>query len=66
MLYEMVPTRQADAQMVFTAVGVILVGVALLIQDDKLFYGGVSAMAVGAVYLLYSVYTMMQYGKEVL
>jgi len=66
MLHEMVPKRQADAQMIFTAVGVILVGLALLIQEDKLFYGGVSALVVGAVYLLYSVYTMMQYGKEVL
>lgn len=66
MLHEMVPKRQADAQMIFTAAGVSLVGLALLIQDDKLFYGGVSALAVGAVYLLYSVYTMMQYGKEVL
>ena len=66
MLYEMVPARQAEAQMVFTAVGVSLVALALLIQDDKLFYGGVSAMVVGAVYLLYSVNTMMGYGKEVL
>jgi len=66
MLYEMVPARQAEAQMVFTAVGVSLVALALLIQDDKLFYGGVSSMVVGAVYLLYSVNTMMGYGKEVL
>ena len=66
MLHEMVPKRQADAQMTFSAIGVALVGVALLIQDDKLFYGGVSALVVGGIYLLYSVYTMMQYGKEVL
>ena len=66
MLHEMVPKRQADAQMIFSAAGVSLVGIALLIQDDKLFYGGVSALVVGAIYLLYSVYTMMQYGKEVL
>ncbi len=66
MLHEMVPKRQADAQMIFSASGVSLVGVALLVQNDALFYGGVSALLVGAVYLLYSVYTMMQYGKEVL
>ena len=66
MLYEMVPMRQAEAQMIFTAVGVMMVGIALLIQNDKLFYGGVSALTVGAVYLVYSVYTMMLYGKEVL
>ncbi len=66
MLHEMVPKRQAEAQMIFTASGVIMVGIALLIQYDALFYGGVSALVVGAFYLLYSVYTMMQYGKEVL
>jgi len=66
MLHEMVPKRQANAQLVFTASGVSLVGIALLLQNDALFYGGVSALVVGAVYLLYSVYTMMQYGKEVL
>jgi len=66
MLHEMVPKRQADAQMVFTASGVSLVGIALLFQSDALFYAGASAIVVGATYLLYSVYTMMQYGKEVL
>lgn len=66
MLHEMVPKRQANAQMIFTASGVSLVGIALLVQNDALFYGGVSALVVGAAYLLYSVYTMMQYGKEVL
>ena len=66
MLHEMVPKRAADAQMVFTASGVMFVGFGILTQSDALFYGGASAMVVGASYLLYSVYTMMQYGKEVL
>ncbi|MEE8588065.1 MAG: hypothetical protein V3S80_01820 [Sulfurimonadaceae bacterium] len=66
MLHEMVPKRQADAQMIFSASGVSLVGIALLVENDALFYGGVSALFVGAVYLVYSVYVMMQYGKEVL
>jgi len=66
MLHEMVPKKQADAQMVFTASGVSLIAVALLVGSDALFYAGSSAVVVGASYLLYSVYTMMQYGKEVL
>ncbi len=66
MLNEMVPLRAANAQMVSTATGVMLVGIALLFGSDSLFYSGVSVLVVGAVYLLYSVYTMMQYGKEVL
>ena len=66
MLHEMVPKRQADAQMVFTASGVSLVALGLLLGSNALFYAGSSAIVVGASYLLYSVYTMMQYGKEVL
>jgi hypothetical protein len=66
MLHEMVPKRQADAQMIFTASGVSLVALGFLLGSDALFYAGSSAIVVGASYLLYSVYTMMQYGKEVL
>ncbi len=66
MLNEMVPLRAANAQMISTATGVMLVGISLLVGSDSMFYGGVSVLVVGAVYLLYSVYTMMQYGKEVL
>ncbi len=66
MLHEMVPKKQADAQMLFSAVGVTLVGFGLLFGVDALYLSGVSSLVVGAGYLLYSVYTMMQYGKEVL
>ena len=66
MLNEMVPLRAANAQMVSTATGVMFVGIALLFGSDTLFYSGVSVLVVGAVYLFYSVYAMMQYGKEVL
>ncbi len=66
MLNEMVPVRAANAQMISTATGVMLVGISLLVGSDNMFYGGVSILVVGASYLLYSVYAMMQYGKEVL
>ncbi len=66
MLHEMVPKRQADAQMNFSVVGVTLVGFGLLFGVDALYFSGASALMVGASYLVYSVYTMMQYGKEVL
>jgi len=66
MLNEMVPLRAANAQMLSTATGVMLVGISLLVGSDNMFYGGVSVLVVGASYLLYSVYMMMQYGKEVL
>ncbi len=64
MLHEMVPKKQADAQMKFSIVGTLLVGLSFLLQSDSLFDAGVSFMVVSALYLTYSVYTMMQYGKE--
>ena len=66
MLHEMVPKRQADAQMRFGIVGTTLVGISFLFESDALFYAGASTLVVSALYLTFSVYAMMQYGKEVL
>jgi hypothetical protein len=66
MLNEMVPEREANIQMYVSGIGVTLVGVSLLTGSDVMFGAGVSILIVGAAFLLYSVYTMMQYGKEVL
>ncbi|OQX57146.1 MAG: hypothetical protein B5M52_08020, partial [Helicobacteraceae bacterium 4484_230] len=66
MLNEMVPEREANIQMYVSAAGVVLVGVSLLVGSNVMFGAGVSILVVGAAFLLYSVYTMMQYGKEVL
>jgi len=66
MLNEMIPMREAITQMYVTATGVMMVGLALLVQSNLLFNAGVSVLVVGAIFLLISVYAMMQYGKEVL
>ncbi len=66
MLNDMVPIKEATAQMYVTATGVLMIGISLLFKADALFYSGVSILVVGAVFLLVSVYAMMQYGKEVL
>jgi len=66
MLNDMVPMREAKTQMYVSATGVMLIGIALLLRVDTIFYAGVSVFVVGAVFLLLSVYAMMQYGKEVL
>jgi hypothetical protein len=66
MLNEMIPTREATTQMNVTATGVMMVGIALLVHSDTLFNAGVSVLVVGGAFLLYSVYAMMQYGKEVI
>ncbi len=66
MLNEMIPLREANMQMYVTATGVTLVGVAILFHSDTLFNAGVSVLVIGGAFLLYSVYAMMQYGKEVI
>ena len=66
MLNDMIPMREAITQMYVTAAGVMMVGLALLVQSNLLFNAGVSVLVVGAIFLLVSVYAMMQYGKEVL
>ncbi|MEA2111584.1 MAG: hypothetical protein U9P71_06000 [Campylobacterota bacterium] len=66
MLNDMIPLREANMQMYVTATGTTLVGVAILVHSDTLFNAGVSVLVIGGAFLLYSVYAMMQYGKEVL
>ncbi len=66
MLNDMIPLREANMQMYVTATGTSLVGVAILFGSDTLFSTGVSILVIGGAFLLYSVYAMMQYGKEVL
>ena len=66
MLHEMVPLREASMQLYATTIGLYSVGLALLFHSNTLFYAGISVLVVGGAFLLYSVYTMMQYGKEVL
>jgi hypothetical protein len=66
MLNDMVPMKAATTQMYVSATGVLMIGISLLVKVDALFYSGVSVFVIGAVFLLVSVYAMMQYGKEVL
>ncbi len=66
MLHEMIPLREATMQLYATTLGLFGVGAALLLHSNTLLYAGVSILCVGGAFLLYSVYTMMQYGKEVL
>ncbi len=66
MLHEMVPLREATMQLYATTIGLVSIGISLLLHSNTLFYGGASVLVVGGIFLLASVYTMMQYGKEVL
>ena len=66
MLHEMIPLKEATMQLYTTTIGVFGVGIALLLHSNTLLYAGASILVVGGAFLLYGVYTMMQYGKEVL
>ncbi len=63
MLHEMYPKAQATAMFWYSAIGVFLSGIGLLIEHDFLFKAGVSFMIVGAIFLYTSMVKMLNYGK---
>ncbi len=63
MLHEMYPKEQATAMFWYSAIGIFLSGIGLLIEHDFLFKSGVSFMIVGAIFLYISMAKMLNYGK---
>ena len=61
MLADMVPKKSSHAQFVFGAIGVTLVALAILTQNDTMIKAGASFLVVGAVALLRSVLFMINY-----
>lgn len=61
MLADMIPTKSANAQFVFTAIGVALGTMGLLISHDAFFKAGISFMSIGALFLLQSLMYMMRF-----
>lgn len=61
MLADMVPVRSAEFQFRFTAAGVTLGTVGLLLGQGELFKGGAAFVAAGGVFLLHSMIYMMRY-----
>jgi len=64
MLHEMYPKAQASMMFWYSASGVVLGGVGLLIQNDFLFKAGASLMIFGAIFLYLSMSRMLNYGKK--
>ncbi len=64
MLADMVPVKMADYQFIFTAGGVVLGGLGLIVQSETCFKAGGSFIAAGALFLVMSVRYMMNFGKE--
>ncbi len=61
MLVDMVPIKSSSAQFVFCALGVSLVCVAILLQNDMLLKAGASFLVVGAVAFFRSVLYMINF-----
>ncbi|WP_310442537.1 hypothetical protein [Sulfurimonas sp.] len=61
MLVDMLPKKSSSAQFVFCAAGVIVVAVAILLQNDALIKAGASFLFVGALAFVRSVFYMINY-----
>jgi len=61
MLADMVPYKSSQAQFIFSAVGVVLVTLALLTQNSMLIGAGASFLVVGALAFIRSVFYMINF-----
>jgi hypothetical protein len=61
MLNDMLPMKSSHAQIVFTGVGIVLITVAILTQNNQLIGAGASFMVVGAFALLRSILYMINF-----
>jgi hypothetical protein len=61
MLADMLPPRSSHAQLVFCALGVTIIAIAILLQDDIIIKAGASFLVVGALALVRNVFFMINY-----
>ena len=61
MLADMVPIKSSSAQFYFSAVGVVVIAVALLLQDNIFIKAGASFLLLGALAFVRSVFYMINY-----
>jgi len=61
MLADMVPYKSSQAQFIFSALGVIIVTIAILFQSDMLIGAGASFLVVGAIAFVRSVFYMINF-----
>jgi len=61
MLADMVPYKSSQAQFIFSAVGVLLITIAILFQSDSLVGAGASFLTIGALSFLRSVLYMINF-----
>ncbi|MEA1955856.1 MAG: hypothetical protein U9N02_05105, partial [Campylobacterota bacterium] len=61
MLADMVPPKSSQAQFIFSAVGVVIITVAILVKSDILIGAGASFLVVGAFAFIRSVLYMINF-----
>lgn len=61
MLADMLPQKSSSAQLIFSAIGVIVVTVALLLQNEMLIKAGASFLLFGTLAFVKSVFYMINY-----
>jgi len=61
MLVDMLPVQSSNAQFLFTAVGVVLVSIAIVMQSTQLINAGASFLVVGAAALVRNVLYMINF-----
>ncbi len=61
MLADMVPKKSSQAQFVFSAIGVVIIAIAILIGSDKLIGAGASFMLVGALAFIRNIFYMINF-----
>ncbi|MEA3331406.1 MAG: hypothetical protein U9Q29_06905 [Campylobacterota bacterium] len=63
MLADMVPYKSSQAQFIFSAVGVVIVTIAIIFKSDILINAGASFLVVGAFAFLRSVFYMIKFNN---
>jgi hypothetical protein len=61
MLADMLPEKSSSAQLIFSAIGVVVVTVALLLQNEMLIKAGASFLLFGTLAFVNSVFYMINY-----
>jgi len=61
MLHQMVPKKSANFQWGYSTIGMFLVALALLLRNDDLWYGGLTFLMVGSVFLIRNVLWMLRF-----
>jgi len=64
MLHEMLPQKDVDFSYYFSTIGLIVSAIGLLFSSDALFKGGVSLLAFGAIFMLKSVFYILNLSEE--